>query len=215
VGTRARPEAEALRPARPERGASLERRCLLRPSSTSRSSPTDPALRPTFRATLSSNGNVIAFQSDATNLVKNDLNGLQDVFVHELDTLKTTRVSVASDGSDGNYASHQPALSADGRYVAFLSLASNLVPFDDNGKLDVFVHDRLTHSTRRVSVSAERSSGAGDTCLPSALLNCATPALSADGSIVVFESDAGDPVPGSVPGQRDIYWARWQELPAP
>jgi Tol biopolymer transport system component len=167
-----------------------------------------------YAAALSSDGSVVAFQSQATNLVSDDLNGLQDVFVHEFSSLKTTRVSVASDGREGDHHSYQPTLSADGRYVAFLSLASNLVPGDLNDKLDVFVHDRSTHVTQRVSVST-KGGGAGDTCVPSATLNCASPALSADGSIVVFDSDAGDLVSGSAPGKRDIYWVRWQALPIP
>lgn len=168
-----------------------------------------------YAAALSHDGSVVAFQSKATNLVGADHNQVTDIFVRDLSTFTTTRVSVASDGTESNNYSNQPALSADGRYVAFLSYASNLTAFDPNHGLDVFVHDRATHVTRRVSVNEDGIGGAGDTCIPHATLNCATPSLSADGSIVVFESDAGDLVAGSVPGQRDIYWVRWQELPNP
>lgn len=99
--------------------------------------------------------------------------------------------------------------------MAFLSLASNLADDDLNGRLDVFVHDRATRVTRRVSVTASGLGGAGSACAPSGLMNCATPKLSADGSVVVFESDAGDLVPGSTLGRRDIYWVNWQKLPVP
>ena len=74
---------------------------------------------------------------------------------------------------------------------------------------------KVDAAARRVSVDASGGGGAGSSCRPSALMNCGTPALSADGSVVVFDSDAGDLVPGGVPGQRDIYWVNWRQLPSP
>jgi Tol biopolymer transport system component len=168
-----------------------------------------------FAAALSQDGSVVAFSSGAQNLVPGDTNQARDIFVRDLTTLTTSRVSVASDGTQADHYSYQPSLSADGRYVAFLSMASNLADYDLNGRLDVFVHDRATRVTRRVSVTESGLGGAGNDCAPSGLLNCATPKLSADGSVVVFESDAGDLVPGSTPGQHDIYWVNWQKLPIP
>jgi hypothetical protein len=72
---------------------------------------------------------------------------------------QTTRVSVASDGSEGNGDSYDSAISGDGRYVAFLSWASNLVPGDTNGATDIFVHDRQTGQTTRVSIASDGAQG--------------------------------------------------------
>ena len=88
-----------------------------------------------------------------------DTNGAIDVFVHDRQTGQTTRVSVASDGTQGNDHSFVSSLSADGRYVAFTSLASNLVAGDTNGTSDAFVHDRQTGQTTRVSVGERRHPG--------------------------------------------------------
>src|SRR5207237_167695 len=104
---------------------------------------------------LSADGRFVAFTSRSTNLVPGDTNGSPDVFVHDRQTGITERVSVASDGMQGNREAGflgPPALSADGRFVAFISEASNLVPGDTNGTPDVFVHDRQTGATQRVSV---------------------------------------------------------------
>ncbi len=95
----------------------------------------------------------------------------------------TTRVSIGSDGAQANDESSHPALSADGRYVAFDSQASNLVAGDTNGAQDIFVHDRQTGETRRVSVATNISQGDGDS---------SHPALSADGRYVAFVSAAAN-----------------------
>src|SRR5439155_7441870 len=97
---------------------------------------------------LSADGRLVAFQSDATNLVVGDTNGATDVFVRDRQTGMTARVSVASDGTQANNVSSYPALSADGRFVAFQSDATNLVAGDTNGTTDVFVHDRPTCTTQ-------------------------------------------------------------------
>ncbi len=90
---------------------------------------------------VSRDGRYLAFSSDATNLVAGDDNGQSDVFWQDTWTGETRRVSVASNGSEGNRVSAAAALSGDGRYVAFGSLAANLVPGDTNGFSDVFWHD--------------------------------------------------------------------------
>jgi Tol biopolymer transport system component len=96
----------------------------------------------------------VAFYSDSSNLVSDDTNGDRDIFVHDAVTGSTTRVSVvASDGTQGNNASIHPSISADGRYVAFDSSASNLIPNDTNARGDVFVHDMVTGSTTRNDAS--------------------------------------------------------------
>src|SRR5262249_4741820 len=101
---------------------------------------------------LSADGRYVAFESGATNLVAGDTNGKRDVFVYDRSTQQTTMVSVASDGTPGNGDSISSTISADGRYVAFLSQATNLVSGDTNGLADVFVHDRQTGETTRVNL---------------------------------------------------------------
>ena len=104
---------------------------------------------------ISANGQIVAFASEATNLVPEDTNRLSDVFVHDRQTGQTTRVSVSSAGEQAGgrifvprFGSRDPGLSADGRYVTFESDATNLVTPDRNGiKFDVFVHDRQTGET--------------------------------------------------------------------
>lgn len=84
----------------------------------------------------------MTFVSAASNLVMDDTNGVEDVFVHDRLTHRTERVSVANDGTQGNQASVGPSISANGRFIAFASLASNLIPGDTNGRWDIFVYDR-------------------------------------------------------------------------
>ena len=133
--------------------------------------------------TLSGNGRYVAFVSAASNLVPGDTNRLIDVFVKDLETGHLERVSVGSDGRQANGASYEPTLSADGRYVAFESFASNLVAGDTNRHQDAFVHDRQTGETHRVSVHSDGSQAAESSW---------TPSLSADGRFVAFRSDAAD-----------------------
>ena len=103
---------------------------------------------------ISADGRFVAFRSAADNLVSGDTNETEDVFVHDRQTGETTRVSVDSSGAQANSYSTNPAISADGRYVAFTSFASNLVAGDTNELTDVFVHDRQTGATTRVSVDS-------------------------------------------------------------
>ena len=101
---------------------------------------------------LSGNGRFVAFDSAATNLVSGDTNGRRDVFVYDRQLGQTERVSIASNGAQGNDHSIMADISADGRYVAFLSLATNLVTGSTNSAGAVFVRDRQTGVTERVSV---------------------------------------------------------------
>ena len=126
---------------------------------------------------ISGDGRFVAFNSGAANLVVNDNNGSADVFVRDTQLNTTTRVSVDSSGIEANGASAAVAISADGRYVAFASFASNLVANDTNGSADVFVRDTQLNTTTRVSVD---NSGAQITGASSA------PAISADGRYVAF-----------------------------
>ncbi len=91
---------------------------------------------------LSANGRFVAFASYASNLVSGDTNKTSDVFVHDRQRYTTTRVSLGPSGAQGNAESFKPVLSANGGFVAFTSLASNLVPGDTNGTPDIFVRDR-------------------------------------------------------------------------
>ncbi|MEQ1559989.1 MAG: hypothetical protein ABL933_13755 [Methyloglobulus sp.] len=108
---------------------------------------------------ISADGRYVAFTSAASNLVWGDKNGASDVFVHDLQTKKTTLISVASDGTQGNRSSFAPSISTDGRFVIFTSNSWNLVPNDNNVHGDVFVHDRQTKVTSRVSVSSTGQQG--------------------------------------------------------
>src|SRR5207249_4673670 len=117
----------------------------------------------------------------------------------------TERVSVASGGAQGNAASGWsfvgtgPAISADGRYVAFDSLASNLVGGDTNGFADIFVHDRLSGATERVSVDSSGAQGNGSSGY------FYRPSISADGRYVAFPSLASNLVPGDTNGTWDTF----------
>ncbi|KJV05126.1 hypothetical protein VZ94_20425, partial [Methylocucumis oryzae] len=147
---------------------------------------------------ISANGRYVAFTSDATNLVANDNNSNYDVFVHDLKTKQTTRVSVASDGSEatGGDWSALPSMSADGRYVAFLSGTTNLVEGDTNSVQDIFVHDRKTKTTTRVSVASN-----------GAQANKASwkPMISDNGRYVAFQSSATNLVKGDTNDREDIF----------
>ena len=145
---------------------------------------------------ISANGRFVAFESGASNLVAGDSNGYRDIFVHDRQTGETSRVSVNSSGEEGNSWSEYPAISANGRFVAFESLASNLVAGDSNIGSDVFVHDRQTGETTRVSVDSNGVQGNSYSWYP---------AISADGRFVAFESLASNLVAWDSNGYRDIF----------
>ncbi|NMG21975.1 calcium-binding protein, partial [Brasilonema bromeliae SPC951] len=147
------------------------------------------------KPTISADGRFVAFYSAANNLVAGDTNNSSDIFVRDLLTGTTTRVSVADDGTQGNNNSSNPAISADGRFVAFDSTASNLVAGDTNNTSDIFVRDLLTGTTTRVSVADDGTQGNGFSY---------TPAISADGRFVAFESSASNLVAGDTNNISDI-----------
>jgi hypothetical protein len=92
-------------------------------------------------ASISSDGQVVAFDSDAPNLVAGDTNGFSDAFVRDRSTGSTRRISVDSSGAEGDYGAEYPVMTADGKTVVFESWATNLVANDTNGFGDVFVRD--------------------------------------------------------------------------
>jgi Tol biopolymer transport system component len=145
---------------------------------------------------ISADGRSVAFRSFASNLVAGDTNGFLDVFVHDRETGVTTRVSVDSSGAQGNEESEMPSISADGRFVAFHSLGSNLVAGDTNGFFDVFLHDRETGVTSRMSVDSSGLQGDNGSYNPS---------ISADGRFVAFESDATNFVAGDSNFTTDVF----------
>ncbi len=148
-------------------------------------------------ASISSDGRYVAFKSQASNLVIGDTNSNTDIFVHDRQTGTTTRVSVRSDGTESNGWSFGSSISADGRYVAFYSSASNLVSGDTNGKYDVFVHDRNTGTTTRVSMHSNGTTQGNATS--------SVPSISADGRYVVFTSYATNLVTGDTNGKQDAF----------
>ncbi len=136
---------------------------------------------------ISSNGRYIAFRSDATNLVSGDTNGVSDVFVYDRMAGMTERVSLDGNEVQGNAGSFSPSISADGRFVSFSSAATNLVGGDTNARTDIFVRDRQTGETKRVSVHSsgvEADRGAADAV------------ISGDGRFVTFSSVATNLLPG-------------------
>lgn len=137
-----------------------------------------------YSGLISADGQIIAFTSNADNLVPGDTNGATDVFVYTRVSHKIERVSMHSTGAEGNNWSAAGSLSADGRFVAFVSAANNLVTGDTNGQNDVFVHDRLTHQTERVSINSQGEEANNFSNLQTSY------SLSADGRYVVFDSPA-------------------------
>ena len=148
---------------------------------------------------ISEDGRYVTFQSWASNLVLNDTNGNRepDVFVRDRQTNTTTRVSIASNGTQANGRSYFPSISANGRYVAFYSSASNLAVNDLNNREDVFVHDRQVGETVRVSKSASEQEGNAASQFPD---------ITANGCYVAFMSEASNLVATDNNGYRDAFF---------
>ena len=151
-------------------------------------------------AAIAADGRYVLFTSQATNLVRGDTNGKWDAFMRDLRTGVTSRISVSSDGAEGNDDSGASAISANGRYVVFSSGANNLVRDDTNDNADVFLRDLRAGVTTRVSVAGHNREaihgkyGSED-----------SPAISADGRYVAFDSDATDIVPRDTNRRPDVF----------
>lgn len=155
-------------------------------------------------ASLSADGRHVAFQSSADNLVPGDTNGRSDIFVHDRQTGLTQRVNVSSAGAEANDESGYPSISADGRHVSFDSVSDNLVPGNTSAWSGVFVHDRHTGITERVSVSSLGVAGEGQNTGST---------ISADGRYVGFQSDGGNLVSNDTNGIADVFaHDRWSGL---
>jgi Tol biopolymer transport system component len=144
---------------------------------------------------LSADGRYVLFTSRASNLVPRDTNDAKDVFVHDRRTRVTQRVNVGPNGRQASEDAEEPALSANGRFVAFASAAGNLIYGDTNG-WDVFVHDRRTGITERVSVGSDGRQANSSSFWA---------ALSAAGRFVAFTSNASNLVPGDTNGSEDVF----------
>lgn len=156
---------------------------------------------------VSADGRFVAFDSTATNLVPGDTGSqcvsasgtnvnCPDVFIKNLETGETRLVSATASGAQGDQASMRPAVSADGRFVAFRSSATNLVPGDSNGKADIFLKDMQTGAVSRISVGMDGSEGGDDSDAP---------VISGDGRYVAFRSAAGSLVPADGNSTMDVF----------
>lgn len=154
---------------------------------------------PSTAPSISADGRMVAFESDADSLVPGDSNGTGDVFVHDTVTGVTRRLSVGGNGQQTESPSFGAAISADGRSVAFESFSSKLVPDDTNNALDVFVSDVATGNIERVSLSTD--GGQADD-------RSYSPSISADGRIVSFASFADNLVPGDTNHVLDVFIRR-------
>lgn len=164
----------------------------------------------TSRGPISASGRFVAFSSTATNLVPGDTNDAEDVFLRDLRTQQTIRVSVTSTGEEGDGASYSPLLSADARLVAFRSVATNL----DHGLYrqieNFYVHDRVTGQTVRVPLgpTGENPRRPTPAPIPGDVSRCqrwCVNAISADGGVLAFTSTASKLVRGDRNGARDVF----------
>jgi Tol biopolymer transport system component len=146
---------------------------------------------------ISGDGRWVTYASEADDLVDDDTNGVRDVFLYDRDTRVTQRVSLRSNGEQAAGPSTAPAISGDGRWVTYVSDAADLVDDDTNGVRDVFLYDRDTRVTRRISVHSNGSQATGSSYFD--------PALSADGRWVTYASDAADLVDDDTNGGRDVF----------
>jgi hypothetical protein len=155
-----------------------------------------------YQVAVNFDGHFVAFMSEATNLVTSDTNKSSDIFLHDRELRITMRISVAFDGTEADGESMLVRLSSNGRYAAFLSFASNLVPNDPNGTIgDYFVHDQQSHVTELIVESDEQEiwgpGGSISIFIP--------PSISPDGLFVGFSSASDDLVPGDTNMTRDGF----------
>ncbi|NOZ54153.1 MAG: PKD domain-containing protein [Gammaproteobacteria bacterium] len=151
---------------------------------------------------ISDDGRIIVFTSTATNLVENDLNGSSDIFVYNAVDSSLQRISIDSAGLGVVGDNRLPDVSGNGRFVVFESTAMSLVAGDNNQAVDVFLHDRVTHTTQRVSVGNLNEEANGGSYKP---------AVSDNGRFVIFSSDADNLVANDSNGVRDIFVRDLQE----
>ena len=149
-----------------------------------------------YEPSISDDGRYVSFYSDASNLVSGDTNAKPDIFVYDRQTDTIERVSLTYQGAQSNDESYENSISADGRYVAFESAATNLVTGDTNAKYDIFIRDRQASTTERVSVDSGGAQADNDSNNPS---------ITSDGRYIVYKSDATNLVTGDTNGKKDIF----------
>ncbi len=145
---------------------------------------------------ISADGNFVAFASNASNLVPNDLLGRQDIFVRDRVQGVTERVSISSSGDEANFSCYGPDINDDGRFVAFRSTATNLVAGDTNYWPDIFLHDRQSDTTERISVDSDGLESNGASYEAS---------VGVDGRFIAFRSSANNLVAGDTNGYTDVF----------
>jgi len=145
---------------------------------------------------ISATGRYIAFDAVASNLVPGDTAGETDILLRDMAAGKTTRMSVNSKGVQGNAGSYSVSITPDGRYVAFESFSDNLAGDDANHVADVFLRDRATRRTYRISVSSSERVGNGYS---------SDPAISNNGRYVAFESAATNFVANDTNAHVDVF----------
>ncbi|MGV7222897.1 MAG: hypothetical protein ACQ9MH_15380 [Nitrospinales bacterium] len=150
-----------------------------------------------YPTSMSSDGRYIAFESTSSNLVAGDTNNAGDIFVHDRLTGQTSRVSLDSNGLQANGRSYEPSLTPDGRYVTFVSYASNLVPNDTNDEQDIFLFDNNSNAISRVSI---HSNGTQSNNISQ------SPTISSDGLYITFHSYASNLVPNDTNGKIDVFF---------
>ena len=154
-----------------------------------------------WNPSISGNGRFVVFSSASTNLVTGDTNGVQDIFLRNIENSSTSRVSINSTGLQGNSDSDNPSVSDDGKYVTFMSNANNLVNGDINGAYDIFLHNTNNNETTLISVSSNGTHGNG----PSLSWQRSVP-MSSDGQYIAYLSLASNLVDGDTNGVYDVFF---------
>lgn len=161
-----------------------------------------------FHPALNEDGSVVAFKSEASNLVADDFNGQPDIFVHDCVAGTTERVSISNSGAEGNDISIPPSITRDGRRIAFGSFASNLAGIPTNGRSQIYVRDLDEQVTVLISVNdAGAAQNGSSPDLP--------PSICPDGDFVAFASAATNLVPGDTNGHQDIFFGSVGAEPTP
>ncbi len=161
-----------------------------------------PSNTDTEQAAISASGRFVAFTTFADNLVGDNVGFARDVYIRDTVDETTERVSVDSTGVQGDADSGRPSVSADGRYVAFTSEATNLVTGDTNGLEDIFLRDRAAGTTTRITVGPGGVERNGSTFLN---FVDSGPTISGDGRFVVFQSDADNLIANDTNMATDIF----------
>ncbi len=145
---------------------------------------------------ISADGRFVAFESYASNLVEGDTNGVSDILVRDRESGLTERVSVASDSAQANDSSVSESISSTGRFVVFVSAATNLSEGEDNRAADIFVHDRQSGTTECISMGSGGEPANDASTYPS---------ITADGRFVTYSSNASNLVVGDLNESNDVF----------